>query len=115
MLLFVLFILHLGLSSVSEMVRWNRLRFHGHLLHMNDGTYPKKATMHYVDGRKPRCRPHKRLCDVTRVDLKSLHQSNQGAKTRAVWIRALSSKSRYNMQASYPSMWILDCKRLAGW
>lgn len=70
--------------------------------------------MHYVDGREPRGRPHKRLCDVTREDMKSLHKSNQDAKARAVWTRALSSKSRYNMQASYPPMWILDCKRLAG-
>ena len=81
-----------GLSSINEMLRWNRLRFHGHLLRMDDNAWPKKATMHYVDGRQPRGRPRKRLCDAIRVDMKSLNLSNEDANNMAVWRRAIKPK-----------------------
>ena len=32
-------LLCLGLSSINEMLRWNRLRFYGHLLRMNDNIW----------------------------------------------------------------------------
>ena len=83
------FLLHLGLSSINEMLRWNRLRFHGHLLLMNDDAGPKKPTMHWVDDRQPRGRPHKKLCDVTHVDMKSLNMSKEDANNRGVWRRAI--------------------------
>ena len=43
-------LLHLGLSSINDMLRWNRLRFHGHVLPTDDDAWLKKATMYYVDG-----------------------------------------------------------------
>ena len=74
------------------MLRWNRLRFHGHLIRMDDDTWSKKATMHYEDGRQPRGRARKRLCDVIRVDMKSLNLNNEDANNRAVWRRAIKPK-----------------------
>ena len=66
-------LLHLGLSSINDMLCWSQLRFHGHLLHMDDDAGPKKATMHYDDGKQPTGQPRSRLCDVISVDMKSLH------------------------------------------
>ena len=39
-------LLPLGLNSVNEILGWNRLAFHGHLIRMDGDTCPKKATMH---------------------------------------------------------------------
>ena len=52
------FLLRLGLNSIKDMLRWNRLRFHGHLIPMNNA-WLKKTTMHYVDGRQPKGLPRK--------------------------------------------------------
>ena len=38
--------LRFGINSINDMLHWNRLRFHGHLLRMDDDAWPKKATMH---------------------------------------------------------------------
>ena len=86
-------LLRLGLNSINDMLRWNRLRFHGHLIRMDDDAWPKKTTMHYVDGRRPRGRPRKRLCDVVRADMKSLNLINEDANNRAVWRRAIKPKT----------------------
>ena len=86
-------LLHLGLNSINDMLHWNRLRFHGHLIGTDDDTWPKKATMHYVGGRQPRGRPHKRLFDVIRADMKSLNLSNEDTNNRAVWRRAIKPKT----------------------
>ena len=98
-----------GLNSINGMLRWNPLRFQRHLIHTDDA-WPKKATMHYTDGRQPRGRPRKRLCDVIHADMTSLHLSNEDANSRAVWRRVIRQKSQYNMQAFYPHMWILNVK-----
>ena len=44
--------------------------------------------MHFVDGRQPRGRQHKRLCDVIHADMKLLNLSNEDTNNRAVWKRA---------------------------
>lgn len=79
----------LGISSINEMRHWNRLRFHEHLLRIDDNARPKKPTMHYVDGSQPRDGPRNRLCDVIRVDMKSLNLSNEVASKSAVLRRAI--------------------------
>ena len=48
--------------------------------------------MHYVGGRKPRGRAHKKVCDVIHGDLKLLNLSNEDAKNRTVWSRAIKPK-----------------------
>ena len=60
-------LLCLGLSSINEMRHWNRLRFQGRFLHMDDNAWPKKAIKHYDDGKQPRSQPRKWLCDVLSV------------------------------------------------
>ena len=68
------------------------MRFHGHLICMDNDAWPKRATMHYVDGRQLG-RPHKRLCDVIRADMKLLNLSNEDENNRAVWRRAIKPKN----------------------
>ena len=85
-------LLHLGLSSINGMPRWNQLRPHGDLLCMDDDAWHKKATMYYVDGRQPRVQPCKRGYDVIRVDMKLLNLSNEDTYSRAVWSRAIKPK-----------------------
>ena len=58
-----------------------------------DDAWPKKATMHYVDGRQPRGLSHKKLCGVIRVDMKLLNLIKEDANSRAVWSRAIKPKS----------------------
>ena len=77
-------LLRLGLSSISEMLWQNRLRFHGHLLCVDDDKWPKKAMTHYVDGKQPRCRPRNRSCDVIRVHMNLLNLTNDDANNRTV-------------------------------
>ena len=86
-------LLRFGLSSINDMLRWNWLRFHGHLIHMDDYAWPTKATMHYVDSCQPRDQPRKRLCDVICVDMRSSNQSNEDVNNRAVWSRAIKLKN----------------------
>ena len=86
-------LLRLGLNSINDMLRWNRLRFHGHLTRMDDDAWPKKAAMHYVDDRQPRGpQQPKRLCDMIHADMKLLNLSNEDASNRAVWRRAIKPK-----------------------
>ena len=96
-------LLHLGLNSISDMLRWKQLRFHGHLIPWNDDAWPKKATMHYVDGRQPRGRPCKRFCDVVCADMKSLNLSNEDANNRAVWRRAIKQKKSIQYAGILPA------------
>ena len=48
--------------------------------------------MHCIDGRQPRGRPRKRLCDVICADMKWLNLSNEDANNRAVCWRAMKPK-----------------------
>ena len=59
---------------------------------MDDEALPRKTTMHYVDGKQPRNRPRKRLCDSISVDMKSLNLSNEDANNRTVWSTAIKTK-----------------------
>ena len=84
----------LGLCSIKDVLRWNRLRFHGHLIRMDDDAWPKKATMHHIDGSQPRGRPRKRLYDVINTDMKSLNLSSDNAYNRAEWRSAIKPKKK---------------------
>ena len=33
----------LGIDSIKDVLRWNRLRYHGHLIRMEDDVSPKKG------------------------------------------------------------------------
>ena len=85
-------LLRLGLNFINDMLRWNRIRFHGHLIRMGNGAWSKKATMYYEGGRQPRSRPRKRLYVVILADIKSLNLSNEDSNNRAVWRKAIKPK-----------------------
>ena len=59
---------------------------------MDEISWAKKATMHYVNGRQPRDWLRKRLCDAICADTKSLNLSNEDANNRAAWRRAIKPK-----------------------
>ena len=59
---------------------------------MDDDTCPKKATIQFVDGTKPRGQPRKRLCDVICADKKSLNLRNEDINNRALWRSAVKPK-----------------------
>ena len=85
-------LLCLGLISINDMLCWNRLRFHGYLICMDDDAWPKKTTICYVGSRQPKIWSCKMLCDVICVDMKLSNLGNEDANKRAVWNRALKSK-----------------------
>ena len=62
----------LNLDSISDVLRWSRLRWFGHLHRMDDDTWPKKVTNINVNGAQPRGRPKKRWSDCIEADLKKL-------------------------------------------
>ena len=69
---------------------------------MDDDAWPKKATVHYTDGRQLRGRPRKRLCDMIRADMKSLNLSNEDANSRTVWRRAIKPKNLIQHEGVLP-------------
>ena len=79
----------LGLDSIKDVLRWNRLRYHGHLLRMDDDVWPKMATMFHVEGSQPKGRPRKRLTDVLKADMRALNLSNEDANNRGKWRKAV--------------------------
>ena len=49
------------------------------------------------------------------VDMKLLNLSNRDDNNKAVWSRAIKpNRNSCNMQALYPSIWILDVERVIG-
>ena len=97
------FLLCFGLNSINGMLHWNQLRFHGHLICMDDDAWPEKTTMHYVDGRQPRGQPCKRFCDKICVDMNLLNLSNEDANNRAVWTRAIMLKKSIQHAGTLPA------------
>ena len=79
----------LGINSIKDVLRWNRLRYHGHLIRMDDNVWPKKAILHHIDGKQPRGRPCKRLSDLVAADMKTVKLCDEDALNRATWRRAI--------------------------
>ena len=82
-------LLRLGLNSIKDVLRWNRLRYHGHLVRMEDDVWPKKVSSYGINGKQPRGRPCKRLCDVVAADMKTLKLCDDDALERAAWRRLI--------------------------
>ncbi|KAI8509306.1 hypothetical protein Bbelb_131540 [Branchiostoma belcheri] len=62
----------LGVSSLREILRYNRLRWYGHVQRMDPQNWPRKVMTMPVEGRNPRGRPKKRWIDSIREDVKNL-------------------------------------------
>ena len=77
----------LGLASVDEVIRWNRLRWYGHLQRMDKNRWPRKIESINIPGNYPRGRPRKRWIDCTKDDLKSTGLKPHQAMDREWWRR----------------------------
>ena len=75
----------LGLWGVAETLRWNRLRFYGHLLRQERGAWPAKALSIEVEAPQPIGRPRQRWIDVVNKDVKTLGISKSLAADRPTW------------------------------
>ena len=63
----------LGLHSIDDTLRYNRLRWYGHHKRMDNDRWSKKIMDYNVTGTYPRGRPKKRWLDNIKHDLSSLH------------------------------------------
>ena len=75
----------LGLWGVSETLRWNRLRFYGHLLRQHEGAWPSNVLKFQVNAPQPKGRPKQRWRDVVTKDMKDLNLHESITKDRAAW------------------------------
>ena len=96
-------LIRLGISSIKDVMRYNRLSYYGHLVPMDDDAWPKMVKFHNVDGRQPRGRPRKRLNDVINEDMKILKLSNADANNRAEWRRAIKPKKKIQHDGVLPA------------
>ena len=62
----------LGIIQLADHLRWNRMRYFGHLKRMNPQTWPVKVLTYEVDGKLPIGRPKLRWDEVTKKDLRTL-------------------------------------------
>ena len=75
----------LGLSSIENVLRWNRLRWFGHLQRMNVNSWPRKIETFDAPGSYPRGRPRKRWLDCINEDLKHTRLHPDLASNRNLW------------------------------
>ena len=75
----------LGLYGIPETLRWNRLRYFGHLLRQGEGVWPSKVLSVEVDAPQPKGRPKQRWFDVVSKDMKALGMTKDLAEERTTW------------------------------
>ena len=74
----------LGLYSITETLRWNRLRLYGHLTRHPD-SWPSNILQYEIDAKYPRGRPKQRWSDVIENDLKYLKIDENMVNDRTAW------------------------------
>ncbi|KAI8481620.1 hypothetical protein Bbelb_406210 [Branchiostoma belcheri] len=82
----------LGVSSLREILRYNRLRWYGHVQRMDPQNWPRKVMTMPVEGRNPRGRPKKRWIDSIREDVKNLKLQKANPLDRSSWRAAIRPK-----------------------
>ncbi|KAI8515961.1 hypothetical protein Bbelb_067740 [Branchiostoma belcheri] len=82
----------LGVSSLREILRYNRLRWYGHVQRMDPQNWPRKVMTMPVEGRNPRGRPKKRWVDSIREDVKNLKLQKANPLDRSSWRAAIRPK-----------------------
>ena len=75
----------LGLASIEEVLRWNRLRWFGHLQRMDKNSWPRKIENIVVPGPHHTGRPRKRWLDCIKDDLKHTRLTPEQASNRTLW------------------------------
>ena len=64
--------IHMGISSTEDVIRYNCLRWFGHLQCMDEEKWPRKILNFEVNGSYPRGRPRKKWFNNIRSDLDKL-------------------------------------------
>ena len=82
----------LSISNFEDMLRWNRLRYHGHIHRMDVNTWPKKIVAHEVQGLRPKGRPKRKLSEVIAADMRKLGLCNEDADDRSNWRKAIKPR-----------------------
>ena len=89
----------LGLSSVDDVLRTNRLRWYGHIKRMEEEAWQQKVTSFEIDDAPmPRGRPKKRWMDNVRKDLKDLHLKPEDTQDRNAWRSRISCRGPEGVQ-----------------
>ena len=91
----------LGIISVTEEIRWHRLRYLSRLLRMNKNVWPRRVNDYVVPGILPRGRPQLCWSDVIIKDLKDLNISKKLADERVRWQKAIMPR-KIQMQRVRP-------------
>ena len=73
----------MGISSIEDAIRYNRLRWFGHLQRMDEEKWLRKILNFEVNGSYPRGRPKKNWFDNIRSDLDKLWLSTSLAQDRS--------------------------------
>ena len=79
----------LGIISVTEEIRWHRLRYFGHLQRMDTNVSPRRVNDFVVPGILPIGRPQLRWSDFFTQDLKDLNIKKELADERVEWRRKI--------------------------
>ena len=84
----------LGIRNIDVLLRYNRLRWYGHTLRMNDSAWPKKIMNYDINGVTPRGGQKKRWIHNINKDLQKFNLSQNDAKDRAKWRKTIHPKSQ---------------------
>ena len=79
----------MGISSIEDIIRYNRLRWFGHLQCIDEEKSPRKILNFEVNGSYPRGCPKKKWFDNIRSDLDKLRLSTFLAQDRTKWRNAI--------------------------
>ena len=81
----------LGIRNIDVLLRYNRLRWYGHTLRMNDSAWPKKIINYDINGVTPRGGQKKRWIHNINKDLQKFDLSQNDAKDCVKWRKDVNS------------------------
>ncbi|KAI8516233.1 hypothetical protein Bbelb_048140 [Branchiostoma belcheri] len=84
----------LRVNSIQEILRYNRLRWYGHVQRMDPQNWPRKVMTMPVEGQNPRGRPKKRWSDSIREEIKTLKLQKANPLDRGSWRAAIRPKGQ---------------------
>ena len=79
----------MGIESVSDAVKRNRLRWLGHVLRKDDDDWVKKIMSFEVEGKRGRGRPRMTWSQVVERDMRECGLKREDVKDRERWRRLL--------------------------
>ena len=79
----------MGIESVSDAVKWNRLRWLGYVLRKDDDDWGKKIMLFEVEGKRGWGRLRMTWSQVVEKDMRECRLKREDAKDRERWRRLL--------------------------